>query len=313
MVLERGTTLLVTNNTNVNVGSVLCFNNMVGGRYISLANGIIKLRNLIYGINVVKVMEGGLTMVSRDINSIEFNKGRPSSVCLEVRGGLVLDHFVPSGIKINLLVRSSKKVNVFDVLSEVRDNRLDSIVPDEEGAFTKLSRIFESNIEENDYVVLANVDGFFKYGNKKPNDNVFVLDPSSSNQRPLIYHLQQDVVVVKDNEKITKGTSIVLGEPSLQEYIDVYGFNRFFNYFINTIQEIYESQGVSVNSKHIEIVLKQMVNIGSVLESGDLSIPVGKNLKWCELSKINSIATTLGMKPAVLIRRVIGINEICLN
>ncbi len=313
MVLKRGTTLLVTNNTNVSVGSILCFNNMVDGRCISLASGIIKLRNLIYGINVVKVMEGGLTMVGRNINSIEFNKGRSSSVCLDVGGGLVLDHFVSSEIKINLLVHSSKKVDVFDVLSEVGDNRQDSIVSDEGGAFTKLSRMFEGNIEENDCVVLANTDGYFKYGNKKPNDNVFVLDPSSSTMRPLVYHLQQNVVVVEDNKRVTKGASVVLGEPSLQEYIDVYGFDRFFNYFINTVQEIYESQGVSVNSKHIEVVLKQMVDIGYVLESGDLPIPVGKNLKWCELSKINSIAITLGMKPAVFVRRIIGINEICLN
>ncbi|PIM94895.1 DNA-directed RNA polymerase subunit beta' [Candidatus Hodgkinia cicadicola] len=313
LVLKRGTTLLVTNNTNVSVGSILCFNNMVDGRCISLASGIIKLRNLIYGINVVKVMEGGLTMAGRDINSIEFNKGRSSSVCLDVGGGLILDHFVPSEIKINLLVHSSKKVNVFDVLSEVRDNRQDSIVSDEGEAFTKLSRMFEGNIEENDCVVLANTDGCFKYGNKKPNDNVFVLDPSSSTKRPLVYHLQQNVAVVEDNKRVTKGASIVLGEPSLQEYIDVYGFDRFFNYFINTVQEIYESQGVSVNSKHIEVVLKQMVDIGYVLESGDLPIPVGKNLKWCELSKINSIATTLGMKPAVFVRKIIGINEICLN
>ncbi len=82
---------------------------LVDRRHISLANGIIRFRNLIYGINVVKVMEGGLTMVSRDINSIGLDKGQPPSVCLEVREGLVLGYFVPSEIKINLLVYSSKK------------------------------------------------------------------------------------------------------------------------------------------------------------------------------------------------------------
>ncbi|PIM94932.1 DNA-directed RNA polymerase subunit beta' [Candidatus Hodgkinia cicadicola] len=313
LVLVRGSTLLVTNNISVTVGSILCFNNTVDKKHISLVNGIIKLRNLIYGINVVKVMGGGLIMAKRNVNSINLNKGQLSSVCLEVREGLVLSYFGPSEMKINLLIHSGKKINVFDVLSEVKDNRLNSIISDEGEAFKKLSRMFEGNIGRNGYAVLANVNGHFRYGNRNVNDNMFVLDPSSNVQRPLVYHLQQNVIVIRDNEKITRGTSIVLDEPSLQEYIDVYGFNRFFNYFINTIQEIYESQGVSVNGKHIEVVLKQMVDIGLVLESGDLSVSVGKELKWCELSKINSIATTLGMKPAVFIRRIVDINEICLN
>ncbi len=141
-----------------------------------------------------------------------------------------------------------------------------------------LSRMFEGNIGGNGYTVLTNTNGNFRYGNRNINDNVFVLDPSSSTQKPLVYHSQQNVIVIRDNGKITRGISIVLDEPSLQEYIDVHGFNRFFNYFINTVQEIYENQGVSVNSKHIEVVLKQMVDIGLVLESGDLSVPVGKEL-----------------------------------
>ncbi len=117
---------------------------------------------------------------------------------------------------------------MFDVLSEIRHNRLDLITSDEGEVFTKLSRMFEGNIGGNGYTVLTNTNGNFRYGNRNINDNVFVLDPSSSTQKPLVYHSQQNVIVIRDNGKITRGTSIVLDEPSLQEYIDVHGFNRFF-------------------------------------------------------------------------------------
>ncbi len=60
-------------------------------------------------------------------------------------------------------------------------------------------------------------------------------------------------------------------------YAEAYGFNNLYNYFVETVQEIYGQQGVSVNGKHIEMVLRQMMNITSICDSGNSTLSVNKH------------------------------------
>ena len=57
----------------------------------------------------------------------------------------------------------------------------------------------------------------------------------------------------------------------------MYGLNRFNNYFIETVQEIYKEQGVNINSKHIEMILRQMTNIINISDPGDSTLSINNN------------------------------------
>lgn len=170
-------------------------------------------------------------------------------------------------------------VNTFDILLEEQRKRSSPVVSTEEETLTRLSKMFEDNVDGDDCAVLANVNGCLRYGNIGTDDGSYVLDSSLKTQKPIVYHLHNDDVMVNNNQMLKRGDYIVMGRPDLKEYAEIYGFNQFFNYFINVVQEIYKSQGINVNSKHIEIILKQMVNVVTTLEPGDLLLDPIKSLK----------------------------------
>ncbi|PIM96233.1 DNA-directed RNA polymerase subunit beta' [Candidatus Hodgkinia cicadicola] len=312
-ILTRGTNLLVSNNTNVGVGTILCFKNMVDGGYISLTKGIVVFKNLMYNVNVFKnVDKTGITL-NTNFKLFDRYKNFLPLVCLKVNENLLLNCFGFNQKKVNLLIWPRKMVNTFDILLEEQRKRSSPVVSTEEETLTRLSKMFEDNVDGDDCAVLANVNGCLRYGNIGTDDGSYVLDSSLKTQKPIVYHLHNDDVMVNNNQMLKRGDYIVMGRPDLKEYAEIYGFNQFFNYFINVVQEIYKSQGINVNSKHIEIILKQMVNVVTTLEPGDLLLDPIKSLKWHEMSRSNSVALMLGLKPAVFVRRIIGINEICSN
>ncbi len=312
-ILIRGTILLVSNNANVGVDTILCFKSMVDGEYVSLIRGVVVFKNLIYNINMFKNVNKGVTTTSTHFKAFDRYKNLLPMFCLKVNDHLSLNCFGFNQKRVNLLIWPKKLVNTFDILLETPKERLKLTVPTKGETSTKLSKMFEDIVNEDDCAVLARVNGCLRYGNISTGDSSYVLDSQIKTQKPIIYHLHKDDVVVGNNQMLKRGDCIVIGEPNFREYAEVYGFNQFFNYFINVVQEIYKSQGVIVNSKHIEVILKQMVNIVTAFESEDLPLELMKSLKWPEVSRSNSIALMLGMKPAVFTRRIIGINELCSN
>lgn len=70
---------------------------------------------------------------------------------------------------------------------------------------------------------------------------------------------------------------VILGEINLSNYTEAYGYNSLYNYFIEIIQEIYTTQGVNVNSKHIEMVLRQMTNIINISDLGDSPLDINND------------------------------------
>ncbi|PIM95180.1 DNA-directed RNA polymerase subunit beta' [Candidatus Hodgkinia cicadicola] len=311
--LTRGTNLLVSNNTNVGVGIILWYKNTTNNEYVSLTKGITVFKDLIYNVNIFKKIDKETKSISTSFKSVNCCKNLLPLICLKVNKNLLLNCFNLNQKEINLLIWPKKVISVFDSLLEVPKKRLWSVAPTKGGALTRLSKLFENNVGEDGCAVLAKVNGNLRYGNIDLDDGSYVLDSSLKTQKPIVYHLQKNDVMIDNNRMLKQGDYIVTEEPNLEEYAEVHGFNHFYNYFIDVVQEIYKNQGVNVNSKHIEIILKQMVNIVTVLKPGDLPFKFMKSMKWHEISRTNSIALMLGMKPVAFVRRIIGINEICSN
>ncbi len=93
----------------------------------------------------------------------------------------------------------------------------------------------------------------------------------------------------------------------------MYGLNRFNNYFIETVQEIYKEQGVNINSKHIEMILRQMTNIINISDPGDSTLSINNNYSWQDFARINRYVNLLGGRLAVGRRKIIGVTKSCMN
>ncbi len=149
-------------------------------------------------------------------------------------------------------------------------------VPLTEG-FDRLSKLLDNNIAEDNSSVICNTDGISRHGTYGDGNGIFVIDPMRLDEWPLIFSGINTDLFVNDNEMIKWGMVVILGEINLSNYTEAYGYNSLYNYFIEIIQEIYTTQGVNVNSKHIEMVLRQMTNIINISDLGDSPLDINND------------------------------------
>ncbi len=143
--------------------------------------------------------------------------------------------------------------------------------------FERLSRLFDNSIAEDNAAVICGTDSVMRYNTDGNGDKTFVIDPVRMDEWPLVFSDVYIKPLVGNNEKMKQGRVVIPGENDLLNYAETYGFNSFYNYFVGTVQEIYKQQGINVNGKHIEMILRQMMNIISISDSGNSTLSVNKH------------------------------------
>ncbi len=98
-------------------------------------------------------------------------------------------------------------------------------------------------------------------------DCLSLIQNKTINKHPIIYSGLNVKLFIKNNKMIKQGQIILHVDHDLSNYSEVYGFNDLFNYFVGIVQEIYGNHEVNVNSKHIEMVLRQLTNTVSIYQS----------------------------------------------
>ncbi len=311
--LHRGIYLLITDGSYINANEIIGLNIFINN-FLSLTYGHTYFENLIYHVNTSKLLNKLINTTNCNINTCYFKKNNVPLLYLKV-GTIKLFCSVDIYKDSRLLITSNVKINVFNILSEsLKVNKMSiDALPFSIGSFTKLSRFFENSSYENESPIVAHYNSILKHGNMNNKSCTYVIDPISKYNPPIVYSICNNNYWFNNNMQIAKGKIIIPGDMKLSNYANLYGFNKFLNYFINTIQEIYEAQGVNVNSKHIEIILRQMTNIATILKSNDTTIVSGEEYEWQCINKLNNYISLLHKNVISFTKRIIGINDIYLN
>ncbi len=240
-----------------------------------LTNGIITFGCLKYGLNLRKVYNDNSNFIGKYVKT-KLLANKIPLVCLRLGRCIKL---CCSSVwdKINFLVKPGSNVEIFDVLLEVVINhKVNNKVALTEG-FERLSKLLDNSIAEDNRAIICNTDSILRYGTARGDNGTFVIDPIRLNEWPLVFSDVNVGLSIDNNELIQRGRVIIPGEIDLLNYVEVYGLNRFNNYFVDTVQEIYKEQGVNVNSKHIEMVLRQMTNNVNISDPGDSTLSINDN------------------------------------
>ncbi len=240
-----------------------------------LTNGIITFECLKYGLNLYKINNNSYNFIGKYIKTKLLTNKIPlvclrSGRCIKLCCSSVWD-------KINFLVKPSSNVEAFDVLFEVVFNYKVNNEVVLTGGFERLSKLLDNGIAEDNEAIICNTNSILRYGTNGRGNGTFVIDPMRLNEWPLVISGVNVETFVDANKMMQRGRIVIPGEIDLLNYVEVYGLNRFNNYFVDTVQEIYNEQGVNVNSKHIEMVLRQMTNIVNISDPGDSTLNINNN------------------------------------
>jgi DNA-directed RNA polymerase subunit beta' len=124
---------------------------------------------------------------------------------------------------------------------------------------------------------------------------------------------QKKSPIVKNNQKVEKGQALTAGHINLRDLMELKNFDAVQAYLLSEVVSIYSSQGQSINDKHIEVIVRQMLSKAKVADSGDTELLPGEVHDFIELDKANQKLIKKGLKPATFERLLLGLTRLSLQ
>ena len=118
---------------------------------------------------------------------------------------------------------------------------------------------------------------------------------------------------MQEGDRIEKGEFLLDGHPAPHDILAIKGVEELANYLVNEIQEVYRLQGVTINDKHIEVIVRQMLQKTEVDEPGDTEFLKGEQVDRIDFEDANTAAVEKGGKPATGQPVLLGITKACLQ
>jgi DNA-directed RNA polymerase subunit beta' len=208
-----------------------------------------------------------------------------------------------------ITVKDGQDVNVGDVLARIPQET--SKTRDITGGLPRVAELFEGRSPK-DAGVLAEITGTVSFGkDTKGKQRLVITDLDGV---PHEYLISKDKhVTVHDGQVVQKGETIVDGPADPHDIIRLQGIEALARYIIDEVQDVYRLQGVKINDKHIEVVVRQMLRRVNVSDPGDTSFIPGEQVERSELLQENDRVVAEGKNPAIYDNILLGITKASLS
>jgi DNA-directed RNA polymerase subunit beta' len=209
-----------------------------------------------------------------------------------------------------ITVKNGQQVNVGDVLARIPQES--SKTRDITGGLPRVAELFEARSPK-DAGLLAEVTGTVSFGkDTKGKQRLIITDFDGTAHEYLIP--KDKHVTVHDGQVVNKGETIVDGPADPHDILRLQGMEALARYIIDEVQDVYRLQGVKINDKHIEVIVRQMLRRVSVVDPGETRFIVGEQVERAEILQENDRAKADGnKKPAVFEYMLLGITKASLS
>ena len=215
-------------------------------------------------------------------------------------------YLVPDSI---LSVKDGQKISAGDVIARLPKET--SKTKDITGGLPRVAELFEAR-KAKDSAIIAENDGKVLFGKEVRGKQRVTIESengeSSSYLIPKGKHIN-----FNQGEKIKKGEYLLDGQPLPHDILRILGIEELTEYFVNQVQEVYRLQGVIINDKHIEVILRQMLKKMEIKETGDSNLLPGEIIDRIKFLNLNEKLKSEGKKVAVGERVLMGITKASLQ
>ena len=258
--IPYGSTLSVKNGQKIKKGDVICtwdpFNNVV----ISEIDGEVKFDSIIEGITFRE--EADEQTGHRDKVVVE-TKDKTKIPSLIIEGKEEKSYNLPVGSR--LVVEEGDKVRAGQVIVKIPRTMRKS--GDITGGLPRVTELFEARNPSNPAVV-AEIDGVVQFGNIKRGNREIVVEAKDGMVKKYLVPLTRQILV-QDGDFVKAGTPLSDGQIAPINILGIKGPYAVQEYVVNEIQEVYRLQGVKINDKHIEVIVRQMMKKVIIVDAGD--------------------------------------------
>ncbi len=212
-------------------------------------------------------------------------------------------YFLPAGAIVS--IQDGAAVDVGDVIARIPQET--SKTRDITGGLPRVADLFEAR-KPKESAILAECSGVVSFGkDTKGKQRLIIRDAEGNEHEELIPKWRQ--VIVFEGEHVEKGETVVDGEPNPHDILRLLGVQHLSAYLIKEIQDVYRLQGVKINDKHIEAIIRQMLRKVEITEPGDSRYLRGEQVERVHLSEENKRAEAKGERPAEYQSVLLGITK----
>src|SRR5689334_20144139 len=209
-----------------------------------------------------------------------------------------------------LSVEAGHEVKAGDVLARIPTESAKT--RDITGGLPRVAELFEAR-RPKDHAIIAEVSGTVQLGRDYKNKRRITIVPDEG-QEPVEYLIPKGRhLAVQEGDHIERGEFLLDGHPAPHDILAIKGVEELANYLVNEIQEVYRLQGVTINDKHIEVIVRQMLQKTEVDEQGDTEFLKGEQVDRIDFEDANTAAVEKGGKPATGQPVLLGITKASLQ
>ncbi len=315
-----GATLALIDGAQVKAGAILATWDPLTRPIVTEYAGQVRFENVEEGVTVAKQIDevtglSTLVVIDAKRRSASTKGVRPQVRLLDAKGEEVkiagTDHSVNISFPVGALitVRDGQEVGVGEVLARIPQESQKT--RDITGGLPRVAELFEARSPK-DAGMLAEVTGTTSFGkDTKGKQRLVITDMDGVSQEFLIP--KEKSVLVHDGQIVNKGEMIVDGPADPQDILRLLGIEALARYIVDEVQDVYRLQGVKINDKHIEVIVRQMLRRVQISDPGDTSFIRGEQVERSELLEENDRVVAEGKRPATHENLLLGITKASLS
>ncbi len=249
---------------------------------ISEVSGTLSFQNIVENVTY-RVESDDMTGYKNKVIIESRQKSKNPSINIVSKDGTVLKMYdIPVGA--NISVEDRKTVKAGDVL--VKIPRSFGKASDITGGLPRVTELFEAR-NPSDPAVVAEIDGIVSFGKKLKRGNREVIITAKTGETKSYLIATSKQILAQENDFVKAGTPLSEGAITPSDILAIKGPNKVQEYIVNEIQEVYRLQGVKINDKHFEVIVRQMMRKIEVMDPGDTIFLEGELVNKLDFSAEN--------------------------
>ncbi len=290
--IPYGAEMIADNNTKVKKGDVICKWDPYNAVIISEVAGKVVFDNVIEGVTYREEVDEQTGFTEKVITESRDKKKNPAIHIIDLKTKEVLrEYSLP--VEAHISVSEGDKLEAGKIL--VKIPRVAGKSGDITGGLPRVTELFEARNPSNPAVV-SEIDGIAEYGKIKRGNREIQITSKTGDTRKYLVPLSKHILV-QENDFVRAGQPLSDGAVTPNDILNIEGPTRVQEYLVNEIQEVYRLQGVKINDKHFEVIVRQMMLKAEIIDAGDTRFLEGQSVHKADIMEEND--SIYGMKVVV--------------
>jgi len=264
---------------------------------ITETGGTVKFQDLVENQTVTEQVDEATGIAQRVVTEYRATRTkedlRPRITLLDAASGEAARYMLAPGAMLS--VEDGSVVQAGDVLARV--SRESAKTRDITGGLPRVAELFEAR-KPKENAIIAKISGRVEFGKDYKAKRKILIRPDDGSE-PIEYLVPKSKVIdVQEGDHVKRGDNLIGGSPDPHDILEVLGIEPLAEYLVSEIQEVYRLQGVKINDKHIETIVRQMLLKVEITAAGDSTFLPGEQVEKEDMDEVNVKLLAAGQAPA---------------